>query len=107
MYTLQERGVKEKDDWREYLETMERDGDIVAKLSDILNISVLHTVAKELTKEAENKGNENGAATIHFLEGFGGNLQTVSKASPTGAHTLGELYVNVAGKGCGAKRSES
>ncbi|KHJ94200.1 hypothetical protein OESDEN_05874 [Oesophagostomum dentatum] len=75
--SLQKRGVKEKDEWREYLETMERNGDIVAKLSNILNVSVLQIVDEKSAFEHN--------VSEHLHKELNGNFHIPSKACPTGA----------------------
>ncbi|KAK6030980.1 zinc knuckle [Ostertagia ostertagi] len=47
--TLVSRGIESRDDWRDYIETMERDGEVLADICDILNTDVL-LVKKEVEK---------------------------------------------------------
>ncbi|KAK6025952.1 zinc knuckle [Ostertagia ostertagi] len=64
--TLVSRGIESRDDWRDYIETMERDGEVLADICDILNTDVLQ-VKKEVeklqavvkSKEALDKGGAN------------------------------------------------
>ncbi|KIH67725.1 hypothetical protein ANCDUO_01944 [Ancylostoma duodenale] len=55
--TVRERDIETSDEWHEYVETMERDGAIIARLCQLLNVNPLQVTSavKESMKAAENK----------------------------------------------------
>lgn len=44
--SLATRGIEFTDDWHEYVQTMERDGDIIAELYHELNADTMQLVSK-------------------------------------------------------------
>ncbi|VDO10648.1 unnamed protein product [Haemonchus placei] len=56
------RGIGSKEDWQEYIKTMERDGNILEKLCDELNVDALQLVATvKSLKKSTMKGNQGAA----------------------------------------------
>nr|CDJ93655.1 unnamed protein product [Haemonchus contortus] len=56
--TMAERGIESEEDWKDYVATMERDGEIVSDLSEMLNVNTLQIkdcVADLLRQDADRK----------------------------------------------------
>ncbi|RCN29073.1 zinc knuckle, partial [Ancylostoma caninum] len=55
---LRERGIESAEDWIHYLETIERDGELVAKVCDILDVSMFQMVdtVKNMKKRTQQVG---------------------------------------------------
>uniref|UniRef100_W6NWP3 Uncharacterized protein n=1 Tax=Haemonchus contortus TaxID=6289 RepID=W6NWP3_HAECO len=55
---MAERGIESEEDWKDYVATMERDGEIVSDLSEMLNVNTLQIkdcVADLLRQDADRK----------------------------------------------------
>nr|CDJ85444.1 unnamed protein product [Haemonchus contortus] len=61
------RGIESKEDWQEYIETVERNGNILEKLCDELNVDALHLVAtvKSLKKSKVKRQSSSGIKEAH------------------------------------------
>ncbi|EYC38556.1 hypothetical protein Y032_0710g1730 [Ancylostoma ceylanicum] len=98
--TLEQRGIDSEQEWGQYIATVEKDGELVAQLCDILNTDVLQivNVVKQMKQKADGMEADNhqerdrphGGQSIvssyreaHDVEQMN-DLQTVAKTEPTG-----------------------
>ncbi|RCN35876.1 hypothetical protein ANCCAN_18249, partial [Ancylostoma caninum] len=69
--SLNDRGIESKEDWAQYMSTIERDGEMLAELCDILGTDMLQIMdaVKDIKAKAESAGaGRNGKTTLEMVQ---------------------------------------
>ncbi|KAK6026331.1 zinc knuckle, partial [Ostertagia ostertagi] len=90
--TMEERGIESEVDWEEYIATMERDGEIVSKLCDLLKVNPLQI--NDCVGSLLEHGGENKCAGVHDeLDAFGcDNVRQYSESLQANPCSIGPRY---------------
>ncbi|KAK6022583.1 zinc knuckle [Ostertagia ostertagi] len=92
--TLSQRGIESVEDWREYVRTMEQDGEVMGEICDMLNTDVLQVKREIMALQEGQKSQVASGESQGRVNPHGGRLEGAHAAQFQTTPLTGQKYVD-------------